>query len=116
MLPRDEVDGRGGEVVVAGLHSLCGQGSGVFYFLFAHPAPARLHRGIILLGREAMQDAARPELCLESRVLRIIGVLRVLFRVQVVQVAIEFIEAMDGWQPFVLVAQVILAELAGRIA
>src|SRR5271155_3007950 len=97
VLPRDEVDGRGGEVVVAGLHSFCGQRSSVFDFLFAHPAPSRLHRGIILIAREAMQDSARPELCLKPGTLRIVGVLRILFAIKVIQVPEELVEAMDGW-------------------
>ena len=41
---------------------------------------------------------------------------RVFHRVQVIQIAEEFIEAVDGGQEFILVAQVVLAELAGGVA
>ena len=41
---------------------------------------------------------------------------RVFHGVQVIQIAKKFVEAMDGGKKFVLIAQVILAELSGRIA
>ena len=48
--------------------------------------------------------------------LRIIGMTRILHRVEVIQVPEEFIEAVDRGQELVQIAQVILPELAGRIA
>jgi hypothetical protein len=41
---------------------------------------------------------------------------RVLHRVQVVQITEEFVEAVQGWQELVQVAQVVFAELAGGVA
>ncbi len=41
---------------------------------------------------------------------------RVFHRIEVVQVTKEFVEAVNGRQEFVSVAQVVLAELAGRVA
>jgi hypothetical protein len=62
------------------------------------------------------QHAARAEALTEGGVLRIVGVLRLLLGVQVVEVAEELVEAVVGRQELVLVAEVILAELARRIA
>ena len=49
-------------------------------------------------------------------VLRIVGVERVFHRVEVIEVAPELVEAVHRRQVFVAVAEVVLAELAGRIA
>jgi len=46
----------------------------------------------------------------------VVWVFRLLFGVEVVEVAIELVKAMVARQEFVLVAQVVLAELAGGIA
>jgi hypothetical protein len=48
-------------------------------------------------------------------VLRIVHVLRFVFRVEVVKIAEELVEAVYGGKKFVAVADVVLAELAGRI-
>ncbi len=52
----------------------------------------------------------------EHHVAGIVFVLRLLFRIQVIQVAEELVEAVVRRQMLVLVAQVILAELARRVA
>ena len=67
-------------------------------------------------GRDALHDAARTELRPERRVLRIVGVLRLVLGVQVIEVAEELVEAVNGRQEFVAVAEMVLAELSGRIA
>ena len=64
---------------------------------------------------QAMKHAARAELLLELGVLRVVGVLGLLFRVEVVEVAEELVEAVNGRQVLVVVAQVVLAELAARV-
>ena len=63
-----------------------------------------------------MQHAARAEMLLELRVLRVVGVLRLLLGVEVVEVAEELVEAVHRRQVLVLVAEVVLAELAGLVA
>ena len=63
-----------------------------------------------------MQYAARAELRLERRILRIVDVLRLLLGVQVVEIAEQLVEAVDRRQQVVAVAEVVLAELAGRVA
>ena len=50
-----------------------------------------------------------------SLVFRIVHILRLLFRIQVVEVAEPLIESVDRGQHLVAVAKVVLAELAGGI-
>ena len=92
------------DLVVDGLHPFLRQRPGVFHSLptFA-VAPA-------------MKDTARAEELLELRVLRIIRVLGLFFRIEVVQVAEKLIEAVHRWQELILVAQMVLAKLSGGIA
>ena len=61
-----------------------------------------------------MNQVARADNIQE--VLRIVRVERVFHGIQVIQIAEEFIEAVDGGQEFILVTKMVLAELAGRIA
>jgi hypothetical protein len=63
-----------------------------------------------------VQHSSRPELLLETWVFRIVLVLRVLFGVEVIKIAEELVEAVNRRQESVLVAEMVLAELAGRIA
>jgi hypothetical protein len=69
-----------------------------------------------------VNDAARPESFLKGRtvgelqVARVVLVLRLLLGVEVVEVAEELVEAVVGGQELVLVAEVVLAELAGGVA
>ena len=51
-----------------------------------------------------------------QQLLRIGGMRRVFHRVEVIQVAEEFIEAVHGRQELVFIAEVVLAELAGGVA
>ena len=48
--------------------------------------------------------------------LRVVGVLRLLLGVEVVEIAEELVEAVDRRQELVAVAEMVLAELAGRVA
>ena len=68
-----------------------------------------------LAARETVDHPARAEFLLEVGVLRIIEVLWFFLGVQVIEIAEELIEAMIGRQGVVPVAQVVLAELAGRV-
>lgn len=101
--------------VVDRLHPYLGQRAGVLDFLPADAAPPRLVRGIVLVCRPAMEDAALAHRHAETRVLRVVRVLRLLFGVQVVEIAEEFIESVDGGEELVKISHVVLAELAGRI-
>src|SRR6266481_1639617 len=111
-LPRDEVTSGGGEIVVAGLHSFPSQRAGILDLLLSNPAPARLHGRVVLVGRVAVQHSAWSEPLLKLGILRIIGVFWVFFRIKVIKVAQEVVEAVGSRQILVLVAQVVLTELA----
>jgi hypothetical protein len=52
----------------------------------------------------------------ELGILRVVGILGFLFRVEVVEVPEEFVEAVNGRQIFIPVAQVVLANLRGGVA
>ena len=95
---------------------LPGQRAGVFAFLLADLAEARIDGRVVLIRREAVQHAARAELRLEGRILRVVDILRFLLGIEVVEVAEPFVEPVDRGQHVVAVAEVVLAELAGRIA
>ena len=116
LLPLHVVDGRGGGLVVDRLHPLLGERAGVLDGLLADLAEARIDGRVVLVGGLALEHAARAELGAVSRVLRIVGQLRLLLGVEVVEIAEELVEPVDGRQRFVAVADVVLAELAGRVA
>src|SRR5205823_5097227 len=82
--------------------------------LFADLAPARVSGCVIRRRGPGVNHVAWADLVQE--LLRIVGMRRVLHRVQVIQVAEEFVEAVDGGQELIEIAQVIFAELAGRVA
>jgi hypothetical protein len=65
---------------------------------------------------EAVDHATRTEVLLELGVLRVVGVLRLLLGVQVIEVAEELVETVVRRQHLVAVAEVVLAELAGDVA
>ena len=112
----DEVDRGFEEFLVDRLHALLGERSGVLAFLLAPGAEARIVARRVGRGRNAFHDAARTELRLEGGILRIVGVLRLVLGVQVIEVAEELVEAVHRRQEFVAVAEMVLAELPGRIA
>jgi hypothetical protein len=112
----DEV-GRGlQKLLVDRLHALLGERAGVLAFLLAPGAEARIIAGRVGCGRDAFEDATRAELCLEIWALRIVGILGLLLGVEVIEVAEEHVEAVHGRQELVAVAEMVLAELAGRVA
>jgi len=98
-----EVQRLGVDLFIDGFHTLLRQRTGV------HDPPIR----------EAVNDAARPEPFLEVRILgllRIIRMLRLLLRVQVIEVAEELIEPVVRRQHLITVPEVVLAELPGHVA
>ena len=110
----DELQCQVANFVVHGFHPLRIKRSGVLDPLLADLAPARIHGGIIHVGRPRVDHVARTDHI--QQLLRIAGVGRVFHRVEVIQVAEEFVEAMHRWQKFIFVAEVVLAELAGGVA
>ncbi len=104
------------EFLVDRFHPLGVERAGVLDDLLADAPEGRIDGRIVAVARLALEDAARPELRAEARVLRIVGILRLLFGVEVIEIAEEFIEAMHRRQMLVAVAQMVLAELAGGVA
>jgi hypothetical protein len=110
---------KNGALVVARLHALLRQRSGVLDLLLADAAEAHVDRVVVGVGRPAMHHAARTEFLVEFReVLRIrpVGQLGFFFRVQVIEIAKKLIEAVGRRQKLVAVSEVVLAELSGRVA
>ena len=107
VLAAHEVDRRVAELLVAGLHPLDRERAGVL-------DPLRP-----VAVRPRPDDAARAEPLAEVRELlvgRVVGMLRLLLGVEVVEVAEELVEAVHRRQELVAVAEVVLAELAGGVA
>ncbi len=115
----DEVEPVLEDLVVDRLHPLLRQRPGVLDPLAAH-APVPLVLGVVVgVGRPRVQDAARAEALVEAREVLLrgpVGRLRLLLGVEVVEVAEELVEAVDGGQVLVEVTEVVLAELPGGIA
>ncbi len=107
------------ELVVARLHPLPRQRARVLDPLLADAAPARVLLRVVLVRRLALEHATRAEALvelLEAVLARVVRVLRVLLGVQVVQVPEELVEAVHGREVLVAVAEVVLPELARRVA
>ena len=82
--------------------------------LLADLAPARHDGRVIRVGGIAMHQVARAVFV--DPVLRIVEPIRIRHRVEVIEVAEKFIEAVHGRQIFVEVAEMVLAELPGSVA
>ena len=104
------------EFQINGFHTLSRERSGVDDPLLAHHAEAGVNRLIFRFGRIGVHHPSRPVTLLELRVARVIFVFRFFLGVQVVQVAEELVEPVNRGQVFVPVTQVVLAELACRVA
>ena len=98
--PLQEIEGSRGDLIINRLHALNGQRAGVLN---------------LAIGRR-FDHAARPELLLELRVLRIVRMLGLLLGVEVVKIAEKLVKAVVGRQHLVQVAQMILAVLRGHVA
>ena len=109
-----EIEGKVADFVVHRFHPLGIERAGILDPLLADLAPARHLGRIILVGGPAVNHVARADDV--QQVLRIVGMRRVFHRIEVIQIAEEFVEAVDGRQELVLVAEVVLAELAGGVA
>ena len=112
----DEVRRSGKEFLVDRLHALLGERSGVFALLFAPGAETGIVAGRVGGDCDALHHAARTELRLERWIFRIVGVLRFVLSIQMIEIAEELIEAVYGRQEFVAVAEMVLAELSGRVS
>ena len=82
----------------------------------AHAAILHVFGGIVFIGGPAVEDAPRSEFFSELGILGIVRILRLLFGVEVIEVAEELVEAMDRRKEFVAVAQMVFSKLSGRIS
>ena len=101
-------------LVVDRFHPLRIERAGVLDLLLADLAPARHFGRVILVGRPTVNHVARPDLV--EQFLRVIWMRRIFHRIEMVEVAEELVEAVHRRQKFVLVAEMVLAELAGGVA
>src|SRR4029077_17062388 len=88
----------------------------ILYLLFADLAPARHHRGVIRFRRVAMHQTARAVFVVVVLIDGERVPVWVRHRVEVVEVAEKFVEAMQRRQELVQVAEVVLTELACSVA
>ena len=120
VLALDEVLRRAEDLVVDRLHPLLGQRARCPRCAACRRArSARPRVGSSSSVAQRVDDAARPEALVEAREVlrrRPVGHLRLLLGVEVVEVAEELVEAVDGRQELVQVAEVVLAELPGGVA
>ena len=83
----------------------------------AYPSETRIFRGIVGVGRLAFQYTAGLEKLFECRVvLRIVDLLRLLLGIEMVKVAVEFIEAVNGGKKLITVAEMVLPNLGRYVA
>src|SRR5579871_1798437 len=101
MRPVDKLERGVQELLVGRLHTLLRERAGVFAFLLAPRSEAWIVAGRFAGGRKAVHHAARSEPRLELRILRIVRVLGLLLRVEVIEVAEKLIEPMHGREELV---------------
>ena len=92
------------------------QRAGIGDLLLADAAPARILGRVVDVGRDAVDDVARAEPLEELLALRVLRVVGLFHRIEVVEDPVELVEAVDGGQVFVAIAQVVLADLRRRVA
>ena len=99
-----EVQRVGEQVPFNRFHALLRKRARVLADLLADFAEARIFRRIVLVGSLALKYPTGAESLVELRIFRIVGVLRLLLRIEVVEVSVEFVETMQCGQIFVAVA------------
>lgn len=104
LLAADEILCGSEGFLVDGLHSLLGQRSGVL---------DRLASFAVRLGTD---HAPRSEFLQEGRILGIVEIFGLFRRVEVIETAEVFVEAVHCRQMFVAITEMILTELAGGVA
>ena len=98
---------RGGDLHINGLHALLGQRASILDLTVC--VAVNNTTGPKLLGE-------RLPVSTEYQVGRVVGALRLLLRIQVVEVAKKLVEAVISRQHIIAVTELVLAELTGRIA
>src|ERR1035438_7210967 len=99
------------------LHTLASERTGVFALLFPPRPETRIGRcRVIRCQSNATEYPAGSELLVKGGILRVVRIFRLFLGVEVIKVSVKFIEAVDGWQKFVSVAEVVLANLSGGVS
>src|SRR4029077_17089347 len=111
----NKVERRVKKLLVHRFHALLVERTCVLAVLLTPFAEARVLARRLDSGCRAPKHATGTELEFELSVLGIFGVLGLILSVQVIKIAEELIEAMNGGQEFVAVAKMVLAELPGRV-
>src|SRR5262245_14415756 len=94
LLPLADIGVSVRDVVLYRFHPLLGERPGTLADLFAELAKAAINRGVVLIGSLTVQNASRPVLGFECTVFRIVRQFWLFIPIQVIEAAIEFIEAM----------------------
>src|SRR5262245_43550431 len=116
LLTLNELHRARGDVIVNRLHTFGGEWTGVLAPLTTDAAEARIVGSVILVGCLAIEHAARTEFFSEFGILRIVDVLRLLLRVEVIEVSVKLVKSMHGRQEFVAISKMIFTELPGGVA
>jgi hypothetical protein len=99
------------------LHALAREWPGIVALLFAPGAETRVGGFRIVRSQSnATQHPAGTKLLVKAWLLRIVGVFRLFLGVEVVEVSVKKIEAVDSGQEFVSVAQVVFPYLSGGLS
>src|SRR5882724_4242990 len=110
----DERQGEVANLIIDGLHPFWIKRTGIFDLLFTDLAPARHHSGVVRGCSPGVDHVAWPNHV--QQILRIVRMRRVFHRVEVIKISEELVEAVDGRQELIQIAEMVLAELAGSIA
>src|SRR5271167_1562376 len=90
-------------LIVYSLHPFRIKRACILDLLLAYFPPARVHGRIIFIGSPGMNHVARANLT--QQFLRVAGVRRILHRIEVIEVAEELIEAVNGGQKLIEIAK-----------
>ena len=112
----DEVERRVKKLLVHRFHALLVEWAGVLAVLLAPFAEAGIFPRGLGGACGAPHYTTRTKLEFELGVLGVIGVLRLVLGVEVIKIAKELIEAVDGRQELVAVTEMVLPELSGHVA
>src|ERR1700758_2318473 len=85
-------------------------------WLLPQLAPSGVNGWIIRIGRLAVDDVARTEIGEELRRLRVIGLVRLFHCIEMVEDAVELVEAVNRWKEFVAIAKMVLTDLCRGVA
>src|SRR5262249_11331435 len=105
VLAVDEIECGVEELLVNRFHAFGVERTRVLDRLRADPAELRINRRVVPVAGLALEDSAGAELRPEPWVLWVIGILRLLLGVEVIEIAEELIEAVNGGQMLVAVAE-----------